>query len=634
LATFFASCASLQNKRCMKSSFPILIGLLYVSACSAQPQTTANQYVPPFNDGFGYGTNMGVYPPYTDESLATLVHGSPDGKVPGVGVTTIRPALYEHFVEEWGYDIRLNAFKLYDSIGLENLTVFIGFPSEAHRDTARYCNEGPPETFKGMYLDIWDGGANGTPVNDNNTYALYVWKLANTYKGLIRYYEVMNEPDFDMKGNAWKPASMPGNWWTNTPQPCEMALRAPVTHYVRMLRISYEVIKTVDPSAYIAIGGIGYPSFLDVVCRSSDNPNGGTLTSKYPLKGGAYFDVLSYHSYPHIDGSMREWDTPSARFKYFRHSDAALDGVFDQRDKMKLVLEQYGYNGQTYPEKHWIITEINIPRKQYGDFIGSNEAQTNFMMKALITGQKEKIDQMCIYNLSDVAKVDADKSEFELMGLFKNLNGLQPFDAIKNQVAIGFHTTSMLLKDLKYDAAATAALQLPSNIRGVGFSNAQGKTIYALWAKTDIDRNEHAEATYSFALGTQTQYLYQRFWDYSETGASILINARDTKLSSTPSFFEKAIVNDLAFPKEFKVFPNPVPNSNQVTMSFFNYEEQKIDIEVFDVKGRLVQTIARQQNFVKGGHQILVNLSLQASGTYFIRLRTLGGIQTVPVIHN
>ncbi len=609
-----------------------LVAFAFLTACSAQPPFTANTLVPPFNGNFGYGVNMGVYPPYTDENLAILVHGSPDGQVPGVGVTTIRPALFEFFLEQWGYDIRLNTFKLYDSIGLKNLTVFIGFPSEKNRDTARYCAEGPPETFKGMYLDIWDGGANGTPVNDANTYALYVWKLATTYKGLIKYYEVMNEPDFDLKGNAWKPATMPGNWWNNNPEPCEYKLRAPIYHYVRMLRISYEVIKMVDPTAYVAIGGIGYPSFLDAVCRNSDNPNGGTLTSKFPLKGGAYFDVLSYHSYPHIDDSMRAWDIPTAGFRYYRHSDAALDGVLHQRDRFQSVLEQYGYNGQTYPRKHWIITEVNIPRKQFGDFIGSNDAQTNFIMKTLITAQKEKIDQICIYNLSDDAAEGQSQSEFAYMGLFKSLSGMQPYQCVSNMVATGFKTTSQLLRGLKYDAAATQALNLPSNIRGAAFSDVQGKTVYALWATTSYDRNEYAKATYSFSLGNQVEYLHQRFWDHSETGASILVNAREVHLTGTPSFFEKALINDLAFSKEFKVFPNPVPSSNQVTLSFYNYEAQKLDIDVFDVKGRLVQTIARQQDFVKGGHQILVNLSLVSSGTYFIRLRTAGNIQTVPVV--
>lgn len=73
---------------------------------------------------------------------------------------------------------------------------------------------------------------------------------------------------------------------------------------IGLLRISYEVIKTVDENAYVCIGGIGNPAFLDAVLRNTDNPIDGTENNDYPLLGGAYFDVLSFHSYPHIDGSM------------------------------------------------------------------------------------------------------------------------------------------------------------------------------------------------------------------------------------------------------------------------------------------------------------------------------------------
>lgn len=74
--------------------------------------------------------------------------------------------------------------------------------------------------------------------------------------------------------------------------------------YIRTLRISYEVIKSVDPDALVAVGGLGWPSFLDVICRYTDEPfEGGEEPDRYPLKGGAYFDCMSFDSYPHLDNS-------------------------------------------------------------------------------------------------------------------------------------------------------------------------------------------------------------------------------------------------------------------------------------------------------------------------------------------
>jgi hypothetical protein len=217
--------------------------------------------------------------------------------------------------------------------------------------------------------------------------------------------------------------------------------------------------------------------------------------------------------------------------------------------------------------------------------------------------------------------------------LFRNLTNETLYQATKNQVAIGFHTTSMMLQGYQYNEAATILLNLPTTIRGGAFTNATGKTIYALWVKTEKDQDEYGSARYSFPLGPQADYLYQRNWDYSTTGTAILVNARDVQITATPSFFEKAPITDLSFPKEFKVFPNPLlDSSSQCTLNFYTYEDQAIDLDVFDTKGRLIQKLAEKQLFVKGGHQLLVNLSLQAKGTYFIRLRTAGGVQTIPLI--
>ena len=62
------------------------------------------------------------------------------------------------------------------------------------------------------------------------------------------------------------------------------------------------------PKAFVAVGGLGWPSYLDVICRHTDEPFDGTATGQYPLKGGAYFDCMSFHSYPHLDNSMRRWE--------------------------------------------------------------------------------------------------------------------------------------------------------------------------------------------------------------------------------------------------------------------------------------------------------------------------------------
>ncbi|MEM8909930.1 MAG: hypothetical protein AAGD05_18925, partial [Bacteroidota bacterium] len=309
----------------------------------AQVNFTANETVPVLEAPFGFGSNMGFFPPWRDEQLADIAAGNADEGVVGAGVRSLRPSLPEHFLEQWGYDIRLHTFQHYANLGIANNTVFIGYPSEAHQDTTYHCPTYRSEVFANLYTPIWDGGANGTPVNEDNYYALYLYQMVNRYQDYVTFWEIWNEPDFDHSGNAWKSADMPGNWWVNNPSPCDYALRAPVFHYIRMLRISYEVIKSIDPDAYIATGGLGFPSFIDAVMRNTDNPQNGLPNAEYPLKGGAYFDVLSFHAYPHIDGSLREWNQEIQDFVYQRHSDAATDGVIAKKKEFEAVLTKHGY---------------------------------------------------------------------------------------------------------------------------------------------------------------------------------------------------------------------------------------------------------------------------------------------------
>ena len=618
----------------MKVIFPAcLLGLalsLPISACS-QPTYTADDQVPEYNEPFGYGANPGYFPPYYyDMELAALAHGTPDGKVPGVGITTIRPGLFEHFLDTWGYDIRKQHFQYYDSIGLRNIAVMIGFPSEEHRDAAYYCPGERSELFKNLYEPIWDNGENGTPVNDNNPYALYCWKTATTYKGLIRIWEVWNEPDVD-NGNAWKERGVPGNWWENAPEPCETKLKSPAYFYIRLLRISYEVIKSVDPDALIATGGLGWPSYLDVICRYTDNPFDGTESADYPHKGGAYFDVLSFHSYPHLDNSLREWDNNLNGFRYFRHSDAAVDGVFRLRDKFDAVLKTRGYDGHTYPEKHWICTEVNIPRRTFGDYIGSDQAQVNFMIKTFVTAQQKGLSQVHIYSLADEKPEPEADNEFSYMGLFKNLNGEKFPQGTPNKVATGFKTASDLLRDKTFDPAATQRLKLPPDVRGAAFRDENNRFFFVLWAATQRDRDETAEATYVFPPEFNLKYLDEKFWHYSQTGTHLFVNARQLRLDGSPVFLSPATLIESNFPRQPRVTPNPLAGGYGV-YSFWMFEDGEASVEVFDSTGKPVQNLLDTVQLLEGPQQLVIDWTGFSPGVYFIRLRALGNDLVVKVV--
>ena len=490
---------------------------------------TADEAVAPYGAAFQYGTNLGYYgAAWTDEALAGLAQAR--------GSHSIRPTLPEYFVEQYGYNIRLNAFSAYiNTLGMKEITCFVEGPSAAHRDPATYPGgTGQSKLFAHLYDPIWNPDGS---VNPSNYYAIYLYRLLQTYGDKVRFWEVVNETDFTNAYNL-------DEWLTRPPTPGEQVnTQAPIFHYIRMLRISYEVVKKYRPDAYITTGGLGYPQYLDALLRYTDNPNGGAVTAQYPRTAGAYFDVLSFHCYPSY--SLHYWDNALGAMRYTRTSDYAATRIMSFKDEMVSVLNKYGYNGTTRPRKHLVITEANVARRTSDDRTGSDELQRNFGIKALVLSQKNDIRQFYYYSLGEGVNAPpagtsvSGADEIALMGLHENLNRDAPGAAKATQLGHAFATTSQLLYNYRYDAARTAALALPAAIEGAAFAQ-NGTYVYVLWAKALTDNSEQASASYSFptALGIGTVQRLE--WDHSATGVKTTASSQGLALSSAPAFFTVA----------------------------------------------------------------------------------------------
>lgn len=615
---------------------------LHVAAFSQAPSFTANSAgaVPPYNNYFMYGTNGGWYGnSWDDKSLADIAAGNPAKNVRGVGSKTFRPPLPEEFLEQWSYDVRISEFNHYMTLGARELTVMLNTPSAAHRDNNTYSGCGDRSMmFANMYEPIWDGGANGTPVNDNNYYALYVYKTVTRYKSIVRFWEIMNEPDFDGGGGGWQPAGQPGNWWDNNPKPCDLVnMKAPVFMYIRMLRISYEVIKSIDPTAYVATGGIGYYSFLDAILRNTDNPGDGSVTGEYPLKGGAYFDVLSFHNYPQYNLAI--WDNAINGFRYTRHSDGAAESYITVKNTFVDVLNTHGYNGTTYPKKHVICTENNIPKKAFGTYIGSDETQTNYIIKALVQSQVNDVKQFYVFMLGDDKTVADATDGHQTMGLYQKLEGLGPnanggvSREQYNNEGIAYKTTSDILLYSRYNAARTADMNLPANIGGAAFTNDAGDQTYVLWAKTTTDLSEVAAATYNFPASMNVAgQLAKREWNFSVTGTTSTTSAANIVLTATPIFLTESFTSlpvgnppDRPGSEEknfaLNLYPNPV--TSVASMKFTLRTPAKVRVNIYNAQGQFVATAVNGRSFASGTHVVSLPISEQLpAGVYYCRFET------------
>jgi hypothetical protein len=500
----------------------LLMSYFYVFSACGQ---TANQYVKPYSENFRIGSNLGYYGNGWDDPKLVAILAKAGGG-------SLRPTLPEHFVEKWGYDIRLSAFRSYaNDHNMKELTCFIEGPSDAHRDKTVYeGNTQSSKLFANLYEPIWK--ADGT-VNPENYYAIYVYKLTQTYGDYIRFWEVLNEPDLGH--------SRPADWLTRAPLPSESKTTlAPFYHYVRMLRITWEVVKKYQPDDYVTTGGIGHKEYLDALLRYTDNPNGGTVTSQYPNKGGAYFDVLSFHLYP--QHSLQVWDNSIGGFRYNRTSDYAAARVMDHKEAMETTLSKYGYNGSTYPKKHFIVTETNVARRTIDEHISSDEMQRNYGIKTVVLAQKNHIKQLYFFTLGEGVDAPAEgvsvpsSSRYGLMGFYENLKRDSPGNEKLTDFGKALKTTKLLLDGYRYDASRTAALNLPDEAEGAAFSK-NGDYVYVLWAKALEDTRETASVTYSFPSAWNFSSVERHEWNHASTNSSTKLSPKGITLSGSPAFF-------------------------------------------------------------------------------------------------
>ncbi len=562
----------------MNNITAMLMGAILFFAQTLAAQT-ANDSIRPYTESFRPGVNLGYFPGLNNENLADLAAGNAANNVQGLGAKSIRTGIFNEFVEVWGYDFLAETYDYFDARGLKENTVIVGFPAAWQRDQTFHCPDKQSTMFANLYDPIFDTGENGTPVNDNNYLALYLYKLVTRYQDHVRFWEIWNEPGSDLPTGfqvGWRKPGSPGNWWENDPDPCDNILHAPISHYVRTLRVAYEVIKFVDPDAYVSVAGFGYPAFLDAVLRTTDNPLDGSPTAEFPLGGGAYFDVFGNHAYPHFDGTTTNFD--EGRFE--RHSDRAADGIVTRRFEFEEVLAKYGYDGIRYPLKPSIITEVNLPRKQFGNYIGGIEVQTNYIIKAFIKAKMNNVYALHPYNMIERDDFETASSEFGVMGMYEKFN--TPGEQVPIGEAIAYKTTSDLLFETEYDEVQTELMQVPDGIRGHAFRTAAGDYIYALWAETSIDFSEEANATYSFPsiLGIDSLALIR--WDYSQDPQSSRIASNNITLDARPIFLSaKAGIAPPPPPPPTELIPNLVLSltSDNTQPGIYSTTNLRLDIE-------------------------------------------------------
>ncbi len=475
-----------------------LAGAISVQAAADPARVGANVSVPSAPAGFGYGVNFGNPSGWNNRTLSTIAARA--------GSNTARIKMPEVYFATWGYNISFanGDMAAYQSNGLSNLTGFLIGPTAAHSNAPSGKNT-DQYSPKNLYEPIWSSPG---VVNPNNYWASYVYQTVSQYKDRVKTWEVWNEPDATSNWSATQ-----GAWWTSPPSRSDLFnWHDSIFAYIRLLRVTYEVAKSVDPDCLIATGGIGYESFLDAILRYTDNPADGSVTSAYPAKGGAWFDAVSFHHYP----QFATYDQANQTWMRGTDSDAMAASFVARKNTLQIQLNRYGYDGTTYPQKRWLATESGVASKPAGGYVGGADLQRDYMLKMPILAQINGVYQVDWFQLADSEADSSSSNANAHMGLYYYPVGKSVDTVALKAGAAAYGTFASTVRGLSYDAAATAALGLPSNVKGYVFRQPNGARVIALWAATS-GNNESATAT---ARISSSVPLQKRNWDYSVTRAT------------------------------------------------------------------------------------------------------------------
>ncbi|APR86316.1 Hypothetical protein A7982_11665 [Minicystis rosea] len=437
----------------------------------------------PAGTAFSYGLNLGYY-----NSQLSDIESSQLGLA--AGASSHRHKLTEPFLDTWGDDIHVAELTAMTQAGEHDLVCFIIGASAAHSNAPAGASDYDREHYspKNLWEPVFTTSGD---VNPNNHWAAFVERLVKTYSPFIHTWEVWNEPD--QVGGNWQATEA---WNTDPPKPSDLVWwNDTIFAYIRMLRVTHEVVHKLDPQGKVALGGLGYPSFLGAILRYTDEPTMGKVDADHPEKGGAYFDVVSYHYYP-------VFGTGS--------SDVGAKGLVDLHDQLQAELNKAGVSGKRY-----IITESGAPHYAFGSTPGGADYARNYLMKSMALAQNTAVERVDWFILGDSKAEGASTDPFSYMGLYLDLSNVgDPKDAKITETGTAYASMGHLLAGSLSDTAGTAALGLPSGTNGVALRTPSGKHAYVVWAEAS---DENGTGTVSLPAGGDA-LVYP--WNHSQTNAN------------------------------------------------------------------------------------------------------------------
>lgn len=313
------------------------------------------------------------------------------------GYNTMRKKFIDQDIDREG---ELNFLKRNKELGISDIIGFLTIPIKEQSS-----NKNNNERYKSLnlYQPIW---TSENEVNPNNYWANYTYNIISDYKDYIKIWTVWYNPDYTIKSDNIK------NWILYPPNSSDLDnWNAPIFYFIRMMRITYEVAKKIDPECWVSVSTLTHYEFLDALMRYSDNPNNGTLNDEYPDYGGAYFDCVGFIQYP----NEKIIDIETNQIYNKTGSDSLVQKINITKKNFESITKKYGF-GIKYPKKIFINEETGLGSdKSCNGILGDENMRINWIIKLSLLSLEYDIKQNHNTQLTDYDDCSyADYENFEV----------------------------------------------------------------------------------------------------------------------------------------------------------------------------------------------------------------------------
>lgn len=444
------------------------------------------------------GENTGYYGSgFTDQNLDSLM------KKGGMNSARVFLSIYNYKL--YGMSTFTARFKYpYDSLHMRhnvfNLNIQVSDGNYTGRDTTTV---GGHQTWlpSGLYLNPFNVDSS---INTSNVWAKFCYDVISALKGKYDYYEVDNEPDANnvASSNLDSITASSTSFQKHRPLGVNLtSLYAPHgdSDYVQLCKITYQVIKHVDPTAKICTGGFLNPYYHIWFIRDG---------------GYNWVDMLDYHYYPYMNYGWGYWNNST-------HMNS--DGALYSMDSMNNIIRRGEASVSGGVTKPIMVTETNVPgwpnnsgTTSLPTYLNWSTAQiaSNYAVKLMADFNHKGYSHIDLFNVGCYADsgVSNTTDQFPSMGLYFNLSTTSFTHEAFTQQGRAMKAFSRF--QYWQDTATTATF--PTGVRGFRFDSA-GYKMYMVWADQNYPYLNSATASTSRIGDTTLTATYT-----VPTGASYL----------------------------------------------------------------------------------------------------------------